>query len=171
MSNLIGPKVMLYGFSCNIFCEAFLCKIFEIHIFHLHIFTWVCSFKIYDGQQFFGRKTNNLLNRFFSKEPGKKKLPNFGRLFQRFSRSSRGYDFLPGAPPPLTSMGFCTRHLRTQRASWRDLSASSNRRLFEPLRIMEAVLALALVTPVTLVTFFSPMATRSTHLAAPRTSG
>ena len=128
------------------------------------------SFTIYDGRQFFGRKTQQSLEPTFSSEPGKKKFP-FLVVFSNDSLVSRGYDFLPGAPPPLTSMGFCTRHLRTQRASWRDLSASSNRRLFEPLRIMEAVLALALVTPVTLVTFFSPMATRSTHLAAPRTSG
>ena len=47
---------------------------------------------------------------------------------------------ISGAPPPAISARFFTRQRITQRASWRERSASSRMRLLAPRQIMETVL-------------------------------
>merc|ERR1719367_1999941 len=49
------------------------------------------------------------------------------------------YNSVSGAPPPAMRYFFFTRHLMTQSASCRDLSASSSMSLFEPRRMRDTV--------------------------------
>ena len=73
--------------------------------------------------------------------------------------------WIPGAPPPAMRCLFLTRQRITQRASCRDLWASSNMSLFEPL-IKTLTVFPGFAIPVIFTTFELPAGTSSTNWAS-----
>lgn len=76
---------------------------------------------------------------------------------------------ISGAPPPAINAFFLTKHLTTQRASWRLRSASSRMRELAPRQTMETVLP-ALLVPVILTSLEPEVWASSTRSAEPSLS-